>query len=274
MDAPTKRVEMVPAKRRALILEHLRVNGAASIQELADTIGGSQSTVRRDLEHLVEKGYLERTHGGANLTQPLRATFEREAPVNAALMHAEKAAIGEEAAKRLSPGDCVIFDGSSTVMKAVRAAATRRISLTVIVNSLDMAQFCSEVPDWRVIVPGGTVRPGFSNLAGQPGEEFLGSLHADICLIGASAVTGTMMTERSLEIAALKRAMIVSARRTILLADSTKFTAPAFCTLCDASEMHEIITDAGISPDAYSALKATEKFVTLVSADRSDQNQP
>ena len=76
MDTPSKRVDMVPAKRRALILEHLRVNGAASIQELADTIGGSQSTVRRDLEHLVEKGYLERTHGGAHLLQPMRATFE------------------------------------------------------------------------------------------------------------------------------------------------------------------------------------------------------
>ncbi|TIT26000.1 MAG: DeoR/GlpR transcriptional regulator, partial [Mesorhizobium sp.] len=67
MDSPSRRVEMLPAKRRALILEHLRVRGAASIQELADTIGGSQSTVRRDLEHLVEKGYLERTHGGAHL---------------------------------------------------------------------------------------------------------------------------------------------------------------------------------------------------------------
>lgn len=270
MDAPTKRVEMVPAKRRGLILEHLRVNGAASIQELAETIGGSQSTVRRDLEHLVEKGYLERTHGGAHLIQPLRATFEREAPVNAALMHAQKVAIGEEAAKRLSPGDCVIFDGSSTVMEAVRAAAQRRLSLTVIVNSLDIALLCAEVPDWRVIVPGGTVRPGFSNLAGQPGEEFIRSLHADICLTGASAVTGTMLTERSLEIASLKRAMIASARRTILLVDSSKFTEPAFCTLCDVSEVHEIITDSGVDPDVYSNLKATEKFVTVVSSKSID----
>ncbi|RVG07694.1 DeoR/GlpR transcriptional regulator [Sinorhizobium meliloti] len=273
MDGAAKRVEMVPAKRRALILEHLRINGAASIQELADTIGGSQSTVRRDLEHLVEKGYLERTHGGAHLTQPLRATFEREAPVNAALMHAEKVAIGEEAAKRLSPGDCVIFDGSSTVMEAVKAAAARRISLTVIVNSLDIAQLCSEVLDWRVIVPGGTVRPGFANLAGQPGEEFIRSLHADVCLTGASAVTGTMLTERSLELASLKRAMIASARRTILLVDSSKFTAPAFCTLCDVSQMHEIITDTGIEADAYSALKVTEKIVTLVSAGEMDRNR-
>ena len=56
MDAVSKRVDIIPAKRRALILEHLRVNGAASVQELADAIGGSPSTIRRDLEHLTEFG--------------------------------------------------------------------------------------------------------------------------------------------------------------------------------------------------------------------------
>jgi DeoR/GlpR family transcriptional regulator of sugar metabolism len=265
MDASTKRVEMVPAKRRALILDHLRIVGAASIQELADTIGGSQSTVRRDLEHLAEKGYLERTHGGAHLTQPLRATFEREAPVNAALMHAAKVAIGEEAAKRLGSGDSVIFDGSSTVMEAVKVVACRRIALTVITNSLDIGRVCSKIPDWRVIIPGGTIRTGFNNLAGQPGEEFIKSLHADICLMGASAVTGSMLTDNSLEVASLKRAMIASARSTILLVDSSKFTAPGFCTLCDVREFHEVITDDGIEQDVQTTLKSTETLVTIVS---------
>ena len=164
-DAPSKRVDTVPAKRRAIILEHLRANGAASIQALADAIGGSQSTARRDLEHLVEKGYLERTHGGAVLVQPMRATFEMEPLVNAELRHAEKVAIGREAARRLSPGDSVILDGSTTVMEAVRAAAEMNISLTLVTNSLDIAQLCANVSAWKVIVPGGSVRPGFKNLS-------------------------------------------------------------------------------------------------------------
>lgn len=170
MESSSKRVDMVPAKRRALILEHLRINGAAGIQELADTIGGSQSTVRRDLEHLVEKGYLERTHGGAHLLQPMRATFEREMTVNAALQHAEKVAIGREAAERLSAGDSVIFDSSSTVMEAVRAAAERDLPLTVVTNSLQIADFAADIKSWRTILPGGTVRPGHRHLAGEPGK--------------------------------------------------------------------------------------------------------
>ncbi|AZO05142.1 MULTISPECIES: DeoR/GlpR family DNA-binding transcription regulator [unclassified Mesorhizobium] len=264
MDTPSKRVEMVPAKRQALILEHLRVNGAASIQELADTIGGSQSTVRRDLEHLMEKGYLERTHGGAHLLQPMRATFERETTVNAELQHAEKLAIGREAARRLSAGDSVIFDSSSTVMEAVRAVADRDLPLTVVTNSLEIADFAADIKSWRIILPGGTVRPGYRHLAGEPGESFIKTLHADLCMTGASAVTGTLLTETSLEVASLKRAMISSARKTILLVDSSKFTAPGFCTLSDISEIDEVITDEGVSQDALSSLYAAERKVTVV----------
>ena len=264
MDTPSKRVDMVPAKRQALILEHLRVNGAASIQELADTIGGSQSTVRRDLEHLVEKGYLERTHGGAHLLQPMRATFERETTVNAELQHAEKLAIGREAAERLSARDSVIFDSSSTVMEAVRAAAERDLPLTVVTNSLEIADFAADIKSWRIILPGGTVRPGYRHLAGEPGESFIKTLHADLCMTGASAVTGTLLTETSLEVASLKRAMIGSARKTILLVDSSKFTAPGFCTLSDVSEIDEVITDEGVSQDALSSLYAVERKVTVV----------
>ena len=264
MDTPSKRVEMVPAKRQALILEHLRVNGAASIQELADTIAGSQSTVRRDLEHLVEKGYLERTHGGAHLLQPMRATFERETTVNAELQHAEKVAIGREAAQRLSARDSVIFDSSSTVMEAVRATAERDLPLTVVTNSLEIADFAADIKSWRIILPGGTVRPGYRHLAGEPGESFIKTLHADICMTGASAVTGTLLTETTLEVASLKRAMISSARKTILLVDSSKFTAPGFCTLSDISEIDEVITDEGVSQDALASLYAAERKVTVV----------
>ena len=103
METPTKRVELLPAKRRAIILDHLRVHGAASIQALADAIGGSGSTIRRDLDHLMDAGYLERTHGGAVLLQPLRATFERDNSINAQIGHAEKVAIGTAAALTTKP---------------------------------------------------------------------------------------------------------------------------------------------------------------------------
>lgn len=265
MNAPTKRVDIIPAKRRALILEHLRLNGATSIGELAEAIGGSQSTVRRDLEHLVEGGYLERTHGGALLVPPLQATFERDPTINAHIQRAQKMAIGAAAALRLNPRESAIFESSSTVMEAVRAAIARDLPLTVVTNSLDIAQLCSGVPQWRVILPGGTLRPGTGFLTGEPAESFFKVVHADVCFTGAYAVTGSILTDASFEVAALKRAMIQSARRKILLVDSSKFTAPAFCTFCDLSAIDEVITDDGIGEEHLSALRAIHPRVEVVS---------
>lgn len=265
MDAPTKRVEIIPAKRRALILEHLRVNGAASIQELADAIGGSQSTIRRDLEHLMEGGYLERTHGGALLVPPLQASFERESLINAHLQRAQKAAIGAEAALRIANRESVIFEASSTVMEAVRATALRELSLTVVTNSLEIAQVSSDVPSWRVIMPGGTIRPGgWRSLWGEPGESFFDTVHADVCVIGAYAVTGNILTDATLEVASLKRRMIKASRRTIVVVDSSKFSAPSFSTFCELSAIGELITDDGIKPEQLEALQSYGTKVTVV----------
>lgn len=264
MDAASKRVEIIPAKRRVMIIEHLRANGAASIQELAEAIGGSQSTIRRDLEHLMEVGSLERTHGGALLVPPMRASFEWESSLNAQMHHEQKQAIGAAAAERLAPHESVIFESSSTVLEAVRAAANRVKPLTVVTNSLEIALVCSGVAGWRVIMPGGTIRPGSTMLAGDPGEEFFTRVHADVCFTGAYAVTGALLTDATLEVASLKRAMMKSARRRVLLVDSSKFRPPAFSTFCELSEIHEVITDDGISPEHLASLQTFDVEVTVV----------
>lgn len=262
----SRRFEVIPAKRRAMILERIQKDGFASIVELAAGIGASPSTIRRDLEQLTEEGYLARTHGGALLVPPLQATFEREPALNAHLQRTQKRAIGAEAALRISARESVIFDSSSTVLEAVSGATARQLPLTAVTNSLDVALLCAASPSWRVIMPGGTVRAGSRMLVGEPGESFLNGIHTDLCLIGSLAVTGMLLTDASLEVAALKRAMIQSARRTILLVDSTKFQAPGFCTFCTLSDIDEVITDDGIAPEHLSSLRASSVKVTVVAA--------
>ncbi len=269
MELRSKRAEIIPAKRRAMILERIRKNGAASIQELAHDIGASASTIRRDLDELTEGGYLERTHGGALLVPPLQATFERAPSINKHLNLAQKQAIGAAAALRLNQRESVIFDSSSTVMEAVRAAAARDLSITAVTNNLDIALLCASCPSWRVIMPGGTVRPGSTMMVGEPGEAFLKTIHADLCLIGAYAISGRTLTDATLEVAALKRVMIQAARRTILLADSSKFQAPAFCTFCDLSAIDEVITDDGATPEQLSVIRSLNIKVTIAPATKS-----
>ena len=261
-----KRVsELIPAERRALVLEHIQQRGAASIQELSDAVGASPSTVRRDLEHLEERGYLERSHGGALIQrrQP-QSTFEPESAISAQFARPEKKAIGLAAASMLSGGESVIFDSSSTVAMAAQACIDRDLALTAITNDLGIGQMLATSAKICTVVVGGTVRPGSLTLTGMPGEGFITKLHADIAFIGAHAISKGVPTETSLEAAAMKAAMISAARRVVLLADASKFQIAAFCRICDPSAVHEVVTDDRAPEAGIAALREAGVTVLVV----------
>ena len=263
--AVTRRPELIPAQRRAIVLEHIRKRGAASVHELAESIGISISTVRRDLEHLEEGGYLERAHGGALIQKHLQSAFEPEAAITAQFARPEKEAIGQAAAALLTAGESVIFDSSSTVLAAAQACIERDLSLTAVTNDLGIGQVLAGSPKVRAVILGGTIRPGSLTMVGEPGQDFLGNLSADVAFIGTHAISGGALTETSLEAAAIKRAMIAAARRVVLLADASKFQPAAFRRICGIEAVHEVITDDRADPEGVARLRDAGVSVTLVS---------
>jgi DeoR/GlpR family transcriptional regulator of sugar metabolism len=246
------------------VLQHVRRCGSASIHELARSIGASASTIRRDLEQLQSEGYLQRAHGGALLPRIPHATFEPAASFAAGLAREQKRAIGQAAAASLGPGEAVIFDSSSTVREAARAVVDRGISLTAVTNDLATGQVLAASPTIRVVASGGTVRPGSLTLVGEPGLTFLANIHADVALIGVHAIAGRLLTETSLEAAAVKRAMISAARRVVVLADASKFQPAAFCTICDAASVQELITDDEADAAVLALLREAGVAVTAL----------
>lgn len=258
-----RRSDTIPAQRRAILVEHVRARGAASIAVLADVAGTSPSTVRRDLEMLEKQGHLVRTHGGAAVPGLEGSVFEPDAEVAEQLAAAEKAAIGAAAAAMIVPGASVIFDSGSTVREAARAVAARRIALTAVTNDLGIGQILAAVDTVRVLVPGGAVRPGSLTLLGEPGLGFYGGIHADIAFVGAHAVADGWMSDTSLEVAAAKRAMVGAARRTVLLVDGSKFRPPAFCRIAPLSVADTVITDPSATRAALDALREAGVAVTV-----------
>ena len=262
------RVELIPAQRRALVLEHIRLKGSASILELAAGIGASASTIRRDLEELERKGYLERSHGGALLQRTTSPTFEPEAEIAAQFSRAEKTAIGAAAAAMILRGEAVIFDSSSTVMEAARAVARRNLPLTAVTNDLAAGQVLAGSDRIRVVMLGGTIRPGSLTVMGEPVQNFLKTLNANVALIGIHAVSGGHLSETTLEIASMKRAMITAAERVILLADATKLSHSAFCRVCEVTAVNVLITDIRADPADLNQLRdaGVEVHVVALSA--------
>ncbi|MGE0798259.1 MAG: DeoR/GlpR family DNA-binding transcription regulator [Lautropia sp.] len=260
------RVELIPAQRHARLLEVLGVRRAASIRELADLLGSSASTVRRDLEYLAERGALVRSFGGAAINEAARSTFEPDAEIATHLERAEKQRIGHYAAQLIAAGQSVIFDSSSTVLEAARAFIERKLPATGVTNDIAIARVLGAGERAQPVVLGGTMRPRSGTLIGEAAERQLGELHVDLALLGTHAITGDLLSETSLEVARVKRAMIRSARRTLVLADHSKFREPAFAMICRAADIAGVITTRKSDAAALAALQEAGVEVHLADA--------
>jgi DeoR family transcriptional regulator of aga operon len=256
---------VIAAQRRALILEYLRKNGAGSIVDIAEAIGTSRSSTRRDLDFLDEEGSILRSRGGAIINEQHRTAFEPPRRIGAKVFHAEKAAIGRAAVEMLQPGQSVIFDSSSTVLEAARLVADKNIRLTACTNDIATAQVLAASPGLQLIVLGGTVRPDSMTMVGDPGLSFLDRLHADIAFVGIHSLAQGRLSETSIEVGAIKRRMIGSAAKVVVLADSTKFAHPAFCDICSITEVDVIVSNRGVSEDDQAIVREAGVELVLVS---------
>lgn len=251
---------MLAAQRRAKVLEQVRLEGAASLRELSDRLGISLSTARRDVDALVGAGRLVRTRGGVMLLD-LPTTFEPAREVAAATAPAAKAAIGAAAAARIEPGQSVILDSGTTTLAAARAARERGVPFLCVTNDLGIARLLGTGPGVEVVVLGGTLRAGSDTLLGPPGREVLAGLSVDLALIGAHALGPRGFSDTALDLAALKRSMLDAARRTILLADGSKFGRRAFCEIAEYGQVGALVTDREPPEEMRAALGGCELVV-------------
>lgn len=256
---------MLKEQRHARILQVLRETIAATIRDLSEAVVVSDSTVRRDLRVLSERGLVRLTHGGAVLIESQFSSFELDSELAAATEPQAKAALAVYAATQIFTGQTVLLDSSTTVLAAARELARRKLEITAITNSLQIAEALAASSSISVIVVGGSVRLGSPTLCGNPGLAFLNELHVDVALLGTHSISRALLTETSQDVVAMKRAMIHATRRSILLADSTKFRhPPALFTICGVEDIDEIVTNADASSDALSIIKEAGGAVTIV----------
>lgn len=250
------KTDIIPAQRRQLILELIREKGVFSVHELSDATGVSLPTIRRDLDYLAKTGVVERSHGGATLkASSPGTTFEPEHHIAASMAREEKALIGKLAADRLRDNQSIVFDSSSTVFEAAHRCVERGLQLTAVTNDIRISELLAGCSSIRLIVCGGTLRPGSFTLVGEPGTSFLRQLHVDVAVMGTHGITGTTCCDTSLEIAYTKRHMVAAAQKVLVLVDSSKFDQVAFFDAFEIDDRFEIITDRYLSPLLQQAIE-------------------
>ena len=246
---------MKPDKRQSEILGLLRaMQVELRVEELAQMLGVSAVTVRRDLEELATGSLIIRTHGGCLAAG--RAALETEYHKKVAHNFRIKQAIGRAAAEEVAPGSVLLInDGSTTYHLAGHLA--ERCPLTVYTNSLAMITDLNRCEGITVYILGGKYNGELYSLQGSLTERVLENLQFDICFIGADTVTPdgacTVVTP---EEASLTRAMLRRARRRILLADHTKCAAGGYSAYGSLRDFQLWITTPGIEPELLRTYKS------------------
>ncbi len=228
--------------RRATIAERLRVEGEASITELATLFGTSEMTIRRDLDFLEVEGLARRARGGAISVQS--RSFEPPILQRASHMADAKRRIGAAAAAILRENETVVIDVGTTTHELAKAIPYD-LAITAITSSLLIATVLTTKPLVKTIVTGGLVRHGELSMIGSRAQGSFADLNCDTVFLGVAGISdGEGLTEYNLDDADVKRSALASARHVIVLADASKLGRVAFVTIAPISEVDLLITNA------------------------------
>ena len=256
MKAPGPRARMLPQLRHAHILSALTAQGAVQVSIIAQELGVSDMTVRRDLMDLEAAGKLTRTFGGAIDNGAGRQTpVDRDEPHFEARMQRQreaKEAIAATAAGFAKGYRTIALDvGTTTHLLARRLAGQPEAKLFT--NSLRIAgELATEVPE--VYVPGGRVRAGELAIGGSAAIAQFQSLWFDIAFIGVSGITPAGIFDYSFDDVELKRVYLRRSGLSVVLCDASKFARMSLVHIAALKDFHVLVTDAPPPPLLAAAL--------------------
>ena len=246
-----RRASLLAEPRRMKMLAWFQEEGSARVRDLAEAFSVSEVTVRQDLERLEAEGHIVREHGGAYLKsvpQQVRAM---------ALHHLvnmeQKRRIGRAAAALIEDGETIILDSGSTTTEVAMHLGNRE-HLTVITNALNIALTLGALPTCTVHMPGGQFKAPTLSLSGERSADYFQGLFAQKLFLATAAVSFEAgLTYPAIADITVKRAMIETAARVYLLADSSKIGKTSFSSLGGIDNIHALITDDGIREADHNA---------------------
>jgi DeoR/GlpR family transcriptional regulator of sugar metabolism len=216
---------MLTAQRKKLILSRLAADGQIVAKDLAQELGTSEDTIRRDLRELAQGGKLQRVHGGALPASAAVADLK----VREQVSPKDKIELGCAGASMIRPKQVVILDGGTTALQIARHLAPD-LRATIVTHSPTVAVEAAKHPHVDIIMLGGRLfRHSMVNV-GAAIIDAASRLRADLYFMGVTGVHPKEgLTTGDAEEAAVKRALHERTAETIVLASAEKLmTASPF----------------------------------------------
>lgn len=239
------------ALRRRELMRVIELDGHATVGSLSARLDVSEMTIRRDLEDLESQGHLARIHGGAVRKQG--GAVHRPFDSRVVAQIESKLRIAQLAVEEVNDGDSVALDVGTTVLAMV-GPLTAKSGLTIVTTSVRLAMSVLEtfdgVRDVELFCVGGVVNPRESLMHGAFALSTLADLRFDHAFIGVGGIDlDAGLTDFTVEEAQMKRSVIERAKRTTVLADSTKFGEHHFARICGITDIDTIVTDSAVDPE-------------------------
>jgi DeoR family transcriptional regulator, fructose operon transcriptional repressor len=231
-------------ERQEAILAEISREGRASVAGLAERFAVVGETIRRDLAELERRGVIRRVHGGAIPAE--KVTFEPPIEDRASRMTAEKERIAAAALTELPAEGSIFIEAGSTPSYLANALPSDR-ALTVVTNGGYIANALARHDHLTVLSVGGRVRPRSLACVDDWALDVLSRLHVDVAFLGTNGISvGSGLTTPDLAEAAVKRATLTIAARTVLLADHSKVGVVSLARYGELNQIDLLVTDTGL----------------------------
>lgn len=252
---------MLAEERYRDILDMLEKDGSVRVSSLIKHFNVSIETIRRDLEFLEKQGYLRRVYGGAVLSKlntPNLNFSDREKE------HLdEKRYIADIAMNYVREGQSIALDYGTTTLEVAKALKRNFESLTILTNSMIIANELSTMHKYTVIVTGGILKPEEFSFFGSIAENNITQFHIDTAFISVTGISlKEGLTDYILEGIGVQKKFIEVSDEIIVLAGSSKFDSVSLSKICDIDRVNLIITDSGLNKSVFE--KYNEKGINIV----------
>lgn len=249
-------------KRRVGIIEYLKENESATLDELCKTFNVSINTIRRDINDLEKQKAIKKVYGGVILykndeTVPINIREEKYID--------EKEKIGKCAADMVEDNDIIIIDAGSTTAQMIKYLKEKK-NITIITNSINVVNESAKFNNINLVVVGGDYLRETNSMVGIDAINVIKKLNAKTAFIAATGISlNRGLSNSSMFEAEIKRSMIESADKLVLLADHTKFDLVSLVTFSKLDEIDYIITDKDINNEYSEFFK--ENNIELILAE-------
>jgi DeoR/GlpR family transcriptional regulator of sugar metabolism len=238
---------LLTAERRRTIADRIRRQSSVRLKELSELFRVSDSTIRRDLEHLERQGLLKRTYGGAVLVKG-QADTDGTARGSATSPSNQAIQIGAAAAALVAQGETVYL-GAGALALTVAHQLADRTEITVITNSLDIAAYLARQSTLSVILTGGQLERQAGALVGHVAELALQELRADRAILDVAGISvPDGITGESLSTAQFTRTVIDRMPEVIVIADQHKWGRVGPAYLAPLESIDRIVTSQHAPP--------------------------